>query len=111
MTTFVNDLPERTVPHVIRVLGGRKRARLYSQVTLVIGNTEHLLNLVKRPANIGDGATQLLLQCTCGRACRVLRLLPSSQLGCYMCCRAASLRYRSQKGLSFQGENHDQINV
>jgi len=96
--TYFEDLPALHLEDVRRQVGGRRRLAAASSVTVLLPEGREVqITITRRPGVLGG--EELMLGCpTCGRACRVLRVVQHGPgLTCTKCLQVAcAAKYRSQ---------------
>ncbi|HOX42944.1 MAG TPA: hypothetical protein PK668_05080 [Myxococcota bacterium] len=96
--TYFEDLPALHLEDVRRQVGGRRKLAAASSVTVLLPEGREVqITIARRPGVLGG--EELLFACpTCGRPCRVLRIVQHGPgLTCTRCLQVAcAAKYRSQ---------------
>lgn len=97
MNALMEDFPKVHVDDVRRLVGGRRRLKTLSAVTIHLPDRDVPVELARGKANLGPGAQITFLTCPiCGRRALVLRVVPEG-LACWSCLRRNGIKYSSQK--------------
>lgn len=93
---LMEDYPRLRVDDLRHALGGRRRLKQASAVTLHLPDRDVLVRLTRGPANLGINGKIVFMLCpTCGRRASVLRVAPEGIM-CWACLRRCGTKYRSQ---------------
>jgi len=94
---LVEDYARVTTDDLRRLLGGRKKLKAASAVTLHLDGADVDVELTRNRANLGDGFVTYMTCPLCRRRVSVLRLFPDGRGAvCGVCVRRAGARYSSQ---------------
>jgi hypothetical protein len=93
---LMEDYAKVLVADLRRAVGGRRKLKAVSSVTISVGENDFAVSLVRGPANLGiDGRITFMICPSCGRRISVLRVVPEG-LACWSCLRKAGTKYQSQ---------------
>ena len=107
----VEDFPALTIYDMILLAGGKARFKAARSYTVKLPDGQNVsINLLRRPANLKG--TIVELQCpTCGRAARILRVVPwGAGLACGRDFRSRSIQYQAtirRKATLVETGNHE----
>lgn len=92
----MDDFARVRVDDLRHALGGRRKLKRASAVTLHLPERDVVVQLTRGPANLGEGGQIVFMICpSCGRRISVLRVVPSG-LACWSCLRRGGTKYLSQ---------------
>lgn len=93
---LMEDYPRVRVDDLRHALGGRRKLKQASAVTLHLPDREVVVQLTRGPANLGVNGEIVFMVCpSCGRRISVLRVVPAG-LACWACLRRGGVKYGSQ---------------
>ncbi len=100
---YVKDLPAVATTDVRKAVGSRRKFNSVDAVTVYVDGVPHVIQLLKRPANISSRPQRYLCCENCYGPARILRIY-ENKLFCSSCLEAMGFRYRSQKTYQLLGE-------
>lgn len=102
---LMEDYPRVRVDDLRHALGGRRKLREASAVTLHLPERDVVVELTRGPANLGANGKIVFMICpSCGRRISVLRVVPSG-LACWSCLRRVGVKYLSQNNRNISEQN------
>ena len=87
MRGYIDDFEKLSIDDVRRLVGGRRKLREAESLTVHLNEMDILVQLVRGPANLGNGLVTYLSAPCCGRRVTTLRIVPGHGLLCVACVR------------------------